>query len=62
MTDTDPQRAADIANELVRQASIYLPKVMETEAPQSGGERRAAHRQSGPSYSKTRCWAVCWAP
>ena len=33
VTDTDPQRAADIANELVRQASIYLPKVMETEAP-----------------------------
>ena len=33
VTDTDPQRAADIANELVKQARIYLPKIMETETP-----------------------------
>jgi len=30
VTDSDPERAADIANELIKQARIYLPEIMET--------------------------------
>ena len=33
VTDSDPERAADIANELIKQARIYLPEIMETETP-----------------------------
>lgn len=33
VTSPNPQQAADIANELVNQASIYLPNVMETDPP-----------------------------
>ena len=52
VTDTDPQRAADIANELVRQASIYLPKVMETEAPNLVESAVPPTGKAAPSYSK----------
>ena len=33
VTSPDPQESADIANELVRQACIYLPQIMETDEP-----------------------------
>ena len=52
VTDTDPQRAADIANELVRQASIYLPKVMETDAPNLVESAVPPTGKAAPSYSK----------
>ena len=33
VTSPDPQESADIANELVNQACIYLPDIMETDEP-----------------------------
>ena len=33
VTSPDPQESADIANELIDQACIYLPQIMETEEP-----------------------------
>ena len=33
VTSPDPRQAADIANELVEQACIYLPQIMETDEP-----------------------------
>ena len=66
VTDTDPQRAADIANELVRQASIYLPKVMETEAPNLVESAVPPNGKAAPSYSKNTMLGgmlgavICW--
>lgn len=52
VTDVDPQRAADIANELVNQASIYLPQIMETEAPNLVESAVPPTTKSSPSYSR----------
>lgn len=52
VTDTDPQRAADIANELVKQARIYLPKIMETETPNLVEDAVVPSQKSSPSYAK----------
>lgn len=52
VTDSDPQRAADIANELVKQACIYLPKIMETEKPNLVENAVVPTRKSSPSYTK----------
>lgn len=52
VTDTDPQTAADIANELVKQARIYLPKIMETETPNIVEDAVVPTGKSSPSYSK----------
>ena len=52
VTDTDPQQAADIANELIKQACIYLPKVMETETPNLVEDAVVPSRKASPSYSK----------
>lgn len=52
VTDSDPQQAADIANELVNQASIYLPKVMETDSPNLVESAIAPTVASSPSYSR----------
>lgn len=62
VTDTDPQRAADIANELVKQARIYLPKIMETETPNLVEDAVVPSQKYSPSYAKTRLWALCWVP
>jgi len=52
VTDSDPQRAADIANELVKQACIYLPKIMETETPNLVEDAVVPSQKSSPSYAK----------
>lgn len=52
VTDSDPQRAADIANELVKQALIYLPKIMETEKPNLVESAVVPTQKSSPSYTK----------
>lgn len=52
VTDTDPQLAADIANELVKQACIYLPKIMETESPNLVEDAVVPSQKFSPSYSR----------
>lgn len=52
VTDSDPQMAADIANELIKQARIYLPKIMETETPNIVEDAVVPSRKSSPSYAK----------
>lgn len=52
VTTTNAQLSADIANELVEQAIIYLPKVMETEEPNLVEGAIAPESKAGPSYSK----------
>ena len=52
VTSPDPQESADIANELVNQAGIYLPNIMETDAPNLVESAVAPTSKSSPSYSK----------
>ena len=52
VTDADPEQAADIANEVIRQAKIYLPKIMETETPNVVEDAVVPTHRSSPSYSK----------
>ena len=52
VTTIDPQLSADIANELIRQSMIYLPKVMECEQPNVVEEAIVPEGKSSPSYSK----------
>lgn len=52
VTDADPEQAADIANEVIHQAKIYLPKIMETETPNVVEDAVVPTHRSSPSYSK----------
>ena len=52
VTSPNPQQAADIANELVNQASIYLPNVMETDPPNLVESAIVPNQASSPSYSR----------
>lgn len=52
VTSPDPQESAEIANELVKQACIYLPQIMETEEPNLVEEAIPPTVKSSPSYSK----------
>lgn len=52
VTSSNPQQAADIANELVNQASIYLPNVMETDPPNLVESAIVPNQASSPSYSR----------
>lgn len=52
VTAPDPQQAADIANELVTQASIYLPQIMETDPPNLVESAIVPSAKSSPSYSR----------
>lgn len=52
VTSPSPQQAADIANELVNQASIYLPNVMETDPPNLVEGAIVPNQASSPSYSR----------
>lgn len=53
VTDTDPKRAAAIANEIANQAIIYLPEIMETkQAPHMVESALVPSGKSSPSYSK----------
>ena len=52
VTSPDPQESADIANELVNQACIYLPDIMETDEPNLVEEAIPPTYKSSPSYAK----------
>lgn len=52
VTSPDPQESADIANELVNQACIYLPQIMETEEPNLVEEAIPPTEKASPSYTK----------
>lgn len=52
VTSPNPQESADIANELVNQACIYLPQIMETDEPNLVEEAIAPTEKSSPSYTK----------
>lgn len=52
VTSPDPQASADIANELVNQACIYLPDIMETDEPNLVEEAIPPAYKASPSYAK----------
>ena len=52
VTSSDPQESADIANELIDQACIYLPQIMETEEPNLVEEAIPPTRKSSPSTAR----------
>ena len=52
VTSPDPQESADIANELVNQACIYLPQIMETDEPNLVEAAIPPTEKSSPSYAK----------
>lgn len=52
VTNPDPELAADIANELVLQACIYLPRIMETDPPNVVEDAIVPTQKYSPSYSK----------
>ena len=52
VTSSDPQESADIANELIDQACIYLPQIMETEEPNLVEEAIPPTQKSSPSTAK----------
>lgn len=52
VTSPDPVEAADIANELVKQACIYLPQIMETDEPNLVERAIPPTVKSSPSYAK----------
>lgn len=55
---TDPQMSANIANELVQQATIYLPQVMETEEPNLVESAVVPTEKTGPSISKNTLMGI----
>lgn len=52
VTSHDPQQAADIANEMAKQAVVYLPSIMECETPNISEEAICPTQKSSPSYSR----------
>lgn len=52
VTCPDPQLAADLANEIAYQASIYLPRIMESPAPNIYEDALVPTKKSSPSYSR----------
>lgn len=52
VTSPDPVEAADIANELVKQACIYLPQIMETDEPNLVERAIPPTVKSSPSHAK----------
>ena len=52
VTSSDPQESADIANELIDQACIYLPQIMETEEPNLVEEAIPPTQKSSPSTAR----------
>ena len=61
VTSPDPRQAADIANELVEQACIYLPQIMETDEPNLVESAIPPTEKSQPQHCP-QCgyWAGCW--
>ena len=52
VTSSDPREAADIANELIAQACIYLPQIMETEEPNLVESAIHPTEKSSPSTAR----------
>lgn len=52
VTYPEPELAADIANEIAHQATIYLPRVMEGPSPNIYEDAVAPTGKSSPSYSR----------
>ena len=52
VTYPDPQLASDIANEIARQAAVYLPRIMESPTPNIYEEAVVPTQKSSPSYSR----------
>ena len=52
VTSPDPQESADIANELIVQACIYLPQIMETDEPNLVEEAIPPTSKSSPSTAR----------
>ena len=52
VTSPDPRQAADIANELVEQACIYLPQIMETDEPNLVESAIPPAEKSSPSTAR----------
>ena len=52
VTSPDPKESADIANELIDQACIYLPQIMETEEPNLVEEAIPPTQKSSPSTAR----------
>lgn len=50
-TSPNPQQAADIANEMLRQAVLYLPRIMEIPTPNIIHDAAVPTKKSSPSYS-----------
>lgn len=52
VTNSDPQLAADISNEISNQAKIYLPEIMKTDAPSVYESARVPSKPSSPNTTK----------
>lgn len=52
VTNENPQLAADIANEIARQAAIYLPRIMEGPTPNIYEYAVCPTQKASPSYVK----------
>lgn len=52
VTDTNPFRAADIANEMANQAVVYLPMYMECKAPNIAETALVPTHKSGPNITR----------
>lgn len=52
VTSFNPQLSADIANTIVEQAVLYLPRIMETPSPNIYEDATVPMQKSSPSYSR----------
>lgn len=52
VTSTDPQEAMDIANEMAKEAVVFLPKIMECDKPNIAENAILPTEKSGPSLKK----------
>lgn len=52
VTSTDPQEAMDIANEMAKEAVVFLPKIMECDKPNIAENAILPTQKSGPSLKK----------
>lgn len=48
----DPKKSADVANELAKQAGVYIPKIMKTERPEIVDQAVPPESKSSPNYLK----------
>ena len=62
VTDTDPQRAADIANELSSRLASICPRSWRPKHPIWWRMPWCPPRNTAPATQRTRLWALCWVP